>query len=116
MIWEKAKSAKQLVLDGINIEVDKSDSTLVGVTFTDATGRKVRVRYESYNMCVEIPQAPKTTDKFAVRGTVNGLHVDETFDHEYQANDRKEELTGSLAEEKFDVSVAKTEVFEDILF
>lgn len=113
MNWTKVKNGKQVVLDGITIEIDRSDTSVMSITLKDAAGHVVRARYESYNMYIEVPAAPKTVEKVALNGTVLGLPVKEVFDSEYQANDRKEELTGHLDEKKFALEVEKVQIPDD---
>jgi len=116
MIWESAKSAKQIVLDGVTVEVDKADSSLVSVTLTDSKGNKVRVRHNSYNMCVEIPAAPKLVDKFVVTGDVVGVPVSEVFDNKYEAENRRDDLVNETRNERATVSVEKIQIEEEIPF
>jgi hypothetical protein len=92
MNWETVKTNKDATLDGIDIEIDKSDSSITSVTFTDKSGGKLRIRMDSYTMRVDIPAKPKTEKKWALKGEFKGLPVDETFDSEYQANNRRDDI------------------------
>jgi hypothetical protein len=113
MNWTRVKSDKQLVLSGISVATERSDTSLKSVTFTDGVGNTVRVYIDSYNLYAEIPSPPKTVEKYAVIGTVQGLSVNENFDNQYEADNRLEELTGRLDEEKFDLKIEKVQVPEE---
>jgi hypothetical protein len=112
MIWTRVKDRKQLVLDGISIEADKSDSSLRSVTFTDGAGHKVRVLIDSYTLYVEVPAPPKMVEKFEVSGVIAGVPVTEQFDDSYSADNRKRELESHDAE----VAIATVSVEQDIPF
>lgn len=92
MNWETVKTNKDAALDGISIEIDKSESSITAITFTDKSGGTLRVRMDSYTMRAEIPAKPKTEKKWALKGKFKGLPVDEKFDTAYQAEARRDDL------------------------
>lgn len=93
MNWETVKANKDAaVLDGIEIEIDKSDSSTTAVTMTDKAGNRLRLRMDSYTLRVEVPAKPKTEKMWALRGEFKGLPVDETFESAYRAENRRDEL------------------------
>jgi hypothetical protein len=116
MDWTKAKTKKDLVLEGISIDVDRSDASVRSVTFTDSTGHVVRVRYSDYSMAVEIPALPTTKEKFAVVGSIAGVPVNETFEDSYAANSRKRDLENVLRGDEPDLKVESVQVPEEIPF
>lgn len=113
MKWETVKSAKDVVLEGLSFEIDKTDSSLNSVTISDAAGNQFRVRMSSYSMYLEVPAKPKMVEKFAVKGSVLGLDVNEQFDNEYEAGKRKEELDGAYGAS---IDVCKALVPDEIPF
>jgi hypothetical protein len=115
MNWTKIKSSKQVALEGVSVEIERSDTSLIAVTLEDSRGNKLRVRLESYCMITEIPALPKMVEKIALKGTVLGLKVEETFDTARGANDRKEELAGRLDEDKFSLAIEPVQVPEEDL-
>ena len=92
MNWETIKTSKDAVLEGVSIEIDKSDSSTTSVILTDVNGLKLRVRLDSYSMKVEVPAKPKTEKKWELKGEFKGLPVEEKFDSEYEAKSRRDEL------------------------
>ena len=115
MEWTAVKSAKQINLLGVEVEIDRSENAFRTITFTDPSGNKLRVAHNSYSMTVEVPSPPKTTEKFAVTGEVLGVPISETFDDSYQANSRKQELKSGTREE-INVRVEPIQVEEEIPF
>ena len=105
MLWQTVKHSKDVVLQGISIEIDKVNSSFSLVTLTDAAGNKLRIRQESYNMQVEVPAKPEKEKKWAVRGEFKGLQVDETFDGKYEAESRRDDLDSSLTVEETEVEI-----------
>jgi len=114
MNWTTPKSSKEVLLDGVNIEIDRNDSSFVSATFTDPSGHKVRVRKNDYSWILEVPKQPETKEKFAVVGTLRGVPVSETFEQEYDATRRKNKLSEDLSETEADLKVETTQVVEDI--
>jgi hypothetical protein len=104
MKWTTSKAKP--VLDGIVIEIDQTDTSLTAVTFTDASGNKVRIRYESYCMKMEVLAPPEMVKKWELSGTFKGLAVRELFDDKYSAEDRRNELDSELV-------IAEVEVPEE---
>jgi hypothetical protein len=96
----------QLTLEGITIELDFVNDSPKSITFKDATGRLVRVATDSEysSIHVTVPAQPKMVDRWAVKGNVCKLSVDETFEYEHEANSRKEELSYADSSAKLEVS------------
>ena len=116
MIWTTPKSAKDVQLDGVTIEIDKKDTSFLSVTLTDKSGHKFRTRYENYSLSLEVPQPPETKDASVLSGNVMGLPVRETFEDDYKAHLRKAELTQTLDEGQFDLKIESEPVEQDIPF
>lgn len=110
MNWETIKkSADASILDGITVEIDKTDISTNAVTLTDGKGNKIRVRLSSYDLHVEVPAKVKVEKKFKVEGEIKGVKVDEIFDHKYEADARVSDLG-------YDAVVAVSEVDSEIQF
>jgi hypothetical protein len=108
MNWEMVKASKDAMLDGIEVEIDKTDSSVTSITFTDKSGAKLRARLDSYSLRLEIPAKPKTEKKWALKGEFKGLPVDEKFDSEYAAQSRRDDLdydNKNLLIEEVDVEI-----------
>ena len=116
MIWTTPKSAKDVQLDGVTIEIDKKDTSFLSVTLTDKSGHKFRTRYENYSLSLEVPQPPETKDASVLSGNVMGLPVRETFEDDYKAIQRKGELTRNLDDGQFDLKIETEPVEQDIPF
>jgi hypothetical protein len=118
MEWTKVKQAKDVTLEGVSVDFDRTDGSFKSVTFTDAKGNKFRIGTEaSYSsLAVEIPAKPKLVEKHVLRGEVAGLKVEESFDSEYAARDRKQELSGRFSDAEDGLTVAKEQVPDEIPF
>lgn len=90
------KKSSDIKLAGIKAELDITDKSVNGVTFTDADGNVVRVSLRSYSMTVEVPAPPTMVKRFKVIGKVLGLPVDELFADRYDADIRADELNRGL--------------------
>ncbi|MFY2855019.1 hypothetical protein ACOTJG_13685 [Achromobacter xylosoxidans] len=88
-----AKKSSDIKLAGIKAELDITDKSVNGVTFTDAEGNVVRVSLRSYSMAVEVPAPPVMVKRYKVAGKLMGLTVNEMFDDAFNAEVRVEELT-----------------------
>lgn len=88
-----AKKSSDIKLAGIEAELDITDKSVNGVTFTDAEGNVVRVSLRSYSMAVEVPAPPVMVKRYKVAGKLMGLTVNEMFDDAFNAEVRVEELT-----------------------
>ncbi len=99
------------VLSGIEIEIDRTDSSVNEIRLKDADGNFLRISNRSYNMTVEVPAKPKMVKNYAVNGVIAGVKVDEKFEHKYEADNRKEELIAALRySEETAVKVEEVEV------
>lgn len=106
-----AKKSSDIKLAGIKAELDITDKSVNGVTFTDAEGNVVRVSLRSYSMAVEVPAPPVMVKRFKVLGKVLGLSVNELYSERYDADIRADELNrGSMSPE---VEVLEVEVPEE---
>lgn len=114
MNWTTPKSQKEVLLDGVTVEVDRNENSFVSVTLTDASGHKVRVRKNDYSVVIEVPKPAETKEKFAVTETLRRIPVAETFDHEYEALQRKNDLSDGLTDAEAALKVEPTQVVEDI--
>lgn len=105
------KKSSDIKLAGIKAELDITDKSVNGVTFTDAEGNVVRVSLRSYSMTVEVPAPPTMVKRFKVIGKVLGLSVNELYADRYDADIRADELNrGAMSPQ---VEVLEVEVPEE---
>ena len=81
------KTAKELVLKGLNVEFVTQGDTLVNVRLSDATNTYVILNPNSYssNLSVFREEAFKTEKKFVVEGKLDGFEVSKVFDAKFDA-------------------------------
>jgi hypothetical protein len=110
--WDSVKKPEDVVLDGITVTIERCDGTIKVVEMTDKSGHQFRITGD-YGINTYVPAKPKMVTRFALIGLVMGLPVDETFEHEFQANDRKSALSDACTrEDACDLKVEKREVAE----
>lgn len=92
MNYESVKKPSDLKLEGITIDVEMRDGAPYAVTLTDAKGGHVKIVRNDYSMSILVPAKAKRVKRWAVRGEVRGLKVDENFEEKYQAQQRCDDL------------------------
>jgi hypothetical protein len=116
MKLELLKKIPADLLPGLTLDSEFRDGQLKAIEIFDGDGALVAkiAACDSYEMSVKVfvPAKPKLVDKWTVRGSVLGLPVDEQFENQWDANNRKGELIGRLEEEKFEIEVALSKVEE----
>lgn len=101
--------------DGITLDGAEDESGIRRLILTTAAGDYLEIeKRSSYSECVSvsIPAPPNMVTKWMLIGEVLGLSVSESFDHEYEAHDRKNELSGHLDDSKFDLAVTEQQIPE----
>ena len=114
MNYATAKTAADIVLDGITVSFDKTDTTLRAVYFRDAKGNHCRVSLQSYAMNAEIPAPPKKEKRHILRGDVPGIGpVEKVFEQKWDAEQAQRELEETVRNVDFKITCEEIEVDED---
>jgi len=104
-----AKSAVDIKIPGIRVELTKVDNQITGATLTDKDGKILAIfTMLSYTFTVQIPAPVETEDAFLVEGTAFGLPLKAIFKTEREANDKRSSLmqAASDADEQADLKVS----------
>lgn len=89
--WTQVKKPSDIVLEGVDVELDWTDSTNVqGIIIRDAKGNSLRFIKGEYSGIRAL--IPATVEKYRLHGTLCGSHFEQLFDEEYQAEERQREL------------------------
>ena len=88
--WVQIKTPSDIVLEGMNVELDWTDTTVNSIIVRDDKGNALRILRGEYSGMRAM--VPATTEKYRLHGVVLGIDVDQTFDDEASAEDRKEEI------------------------
>lgn len=113
MDFQRIKQSADAKLDGVTVSIERVNDSNQSVTFTDVTGRILKIAKGQYGeLDVLIPAPPKKTKKYAVTGRLLGtLPVNETFAERYEADTRKGEIEkASDYSDKNDLTVTEVEV------
>ena len=88
------KSAKEVTLNGITVELEQRDGSLHAVTLTDTSGNFFRVAKSDYStMSAYVLSKPEKVKKYQLAGTLKGVAaVSEQFENDFEANARKSEI------------------------
>ena len=90
-LWVQVKSPADITLDGVTVELDWTDtSTINSIIVRDNKGNALRVIKGEYSGMRAM--IPATIEKYRLHGTCCGLGIDQTFDDEDAAEDRKHEI------------------------
>jgi len=93
--FKSVKTAAELGLVGVNVELTVVDGSVQAVTLRDRAGHLAVIRAaDSYSKAITIlvPAPPETAKRHMVTGTACGLTVDEPFETAYEATERLREL------------------------
>ncbi len=105
--WTSVKEDADIMLGGVAVELDWTNNSIVGVKLTDESGNALRVTKGDYSELKVL--VPATVDKFRLHGVYCGLDIDQIFDDEGSAEDKKSEITG-LGEEIATLEITKVKV------
>ena len=93
MNMQTAKTPKDINLSGVSIEFDREDGHIKAITLRDAAGGMLRVTATSgYSLQALVPAPRKLVARWQLKAKLGLVDIDETFEHEYQADTRKREL------------------------
>ncbi len=118
MRLKTTKSAQDIKLSDISVELEIVDKHILSITLTDDRGRFVRVakgdQYSS-NISVQVPEPEETEDKWVVKATLHKGSDSEilfrkAIDDEHRANMLKSDLENKGAE---DATVEKVAVLKE---
>jgi len=109
MEFTSIKNKSEIVLKGVTVEIERHDSVIRAITLTDADGNVLKINHGDYSgLKVMVPTKPKQVEKFAVKGNLLGINVNEQFDDKFEAEQRVNEIN-----RKFDTDVAVQPVMVD---
>lgn len=100
----KVKTADQVKLYGISVELDMVDNQIKGIKLCDGA-KDLVVRIDSYSLSVEVSAEPQVKDVF----TVTGMWMDNLI--EKQADTRSQ--AEMLAQQMRDNGATDVDIFED---
>lgn len=90
--WTSVKEGTDITLNGVSVELDWTNNSIVGVKVSDETGNALRVTKGDYSELKVL--VPATVEKYRLHGTYCGLNIDQVFDDEGAAKDKKTEIAG----------------------
>lgn len=87
------KKDSDIVLDGVQIETERHDGQLQGLTLTDKKGALVIVRQGPYTgLQVFVPGPPPMVTRYRIQGEIKKVKFSELFESEFDASMRRNEL------------------------
>lgn len=109
-----AKTASEIKLNGIKVELEMVDGTAKSATLTDADGNIVKFTQENYaGFRAYVAAPPEMKTQWRLEGEVLGVKIDESFDEQYLAMDRRNQLASALHNEpEFTITETQVEVAE----
>ncbi len=105
--WTSVKTDEDIQLGGVSVELDWTNNSIVGVKLSDEAGNTLRVTKGDYSELKVL--VPATVEKYRLHGTYCGLDIDQVFDDEMSARDKKSEIAG-LGEETATLEIVKIKV------
>jgi hypothetical protein len=88
--WVQVKTPTDIALNGVNVELDYTNTNIVGVKVTDGAGNVLRITKGDYSEIKVL--VPATVEKYRVIGTCCGMAVNKLYDNEADAQDKKGEI------------------------
>jgi hypothetical protein len=114
MKLEKLKSIPADLIPGVTLDTEIINGTVKSITILRDGAFIAKFHqpssYESLDVLVAAK--PEMVEKWTLRGQVQGLSVDEVFATEWEAKDRKTDLSCHLDGDKFDLTIALAQVPE----
>lgn len=87
------KSAFDIQLKGVTVELEMLDNSIRAITFIDSDGNDCKVSMTNFSMVIDVKAKPKMIEKHQVSGDMRGIKFSELFDDKYAAERRKIELS-----------------------
>lgn len=88
--WTQAKTPADIILEGVDVELDWDGSTINGVIVRDSKGNALRIIKGEYSGMKAM--VPMTVEKYRLHGVALGIDIDQTFDDEATARQRQQEI------------------------
>jgi len=88
--WSQAKSPADVVLEGVDVELDWDGTTINGAIIRDASGNALRIIKGEYSGMRAM--VPATIEKYRLCGTLCGSPFEQIFDERHEAEARQEEF------------------------
>ena len=89
--WTQVKKPSDIVLEGVDVELDWTDSTNVqSIIVRDGKGNSLRIIKGEYSGMRAL--IPATVEKYRLSGTLCGSPFEQVFDEEHHAEERQREL------------------------
>jgi len=89
--WSQAKSPADIVLEGVDVELDWDGTTINGVVICDANGNALRIIKGEY--CGMRAMVRATVEKYRLHGTLCESPFEQVFDEKHEAEARQEEFS-----------------------
>ena len=88
--WAAVKNPSDITLEGVSVELDWTDTTVNSIIVCDPKGNALRILRGEYSGMKAM--IPATVEKYRLHGVSCGIDIDQTFDDEATAEDRKREM------------------------
>ena len=88
--WVQAKTPADIMLEGVNVELDWTDTCINSIIVRDANGNALRIIRGEYSGMKAM--VPATVEKYRLHGVCCGIDIDQTFEKEHEAEDRQREI------------------------
>ncbi len=88
--WTQAKGPTDIVLEGVDVELDWDSSTINGIIVRDPKGNALRIIKGEYSGMRAM--IPATVEKYRLHGTLCDSPFDQVFDDKHEAEARQEEF------------------------
>lgn len=97
MKWTSVKSANEIQLAGITVELIFEDKTLKGAILTDAKGITVKFTQESYSSFkAMVPEQPVKEKRYVLHGDLPSGKFREIFAERDEAINRRDEMEAAF--------------------
>jgi hypothetical protein len=88
--WVQVKAPTDIALNGMTVELDYTNNNIVGVKVTDEAGNVLRITKGDYSE-IKVLVRPMV-EKYRVVGECCGMAINQLFDDESAARDKKSEI------------------------
>ena len=88
--WTQAKSPTDIILEGVDVELDWDGSSVNGIIVRDSKGNALRIIKGEYSGMRAM--IPATIEKYRLHGTLCGSPFEQVFDEKHEAEERQNEF------------------------
>lgn len=107
------KTENEIKLDGIKVEITKKNSSVIRVVLRDTSGNILEIGKDGYSdLSVLIPAPPAKKKVWTVKGEIEGIKVNENFEHKFEADARRTLIANRLSAEESEFSIEESEILE----